>query len=106
MYFLKFVPIFHAALVAAQDNNGDQSVIFTGFNFQGRSRVIPTRGPCINLAPPFRYQVRSIQVADGAHCEIFGGRGCNGMLDDITDSNPQVQEGSQVVSIRCVEFDQ
>lgn len=33
-------------------------------------------------------------------------RGCNGMLDDITDSNPQVQEGSQVVSIRCVEFDQ
>ncbi|PTB44242.1 uncharacterized protein TrAFT101_002803 [Trichoderma asperellum] len=100
MYSLTFVPIFLAALVAAQGDN----VIFTGFDFEGSSKTISSSGACFILAPPFRNQVRSIQVADGVHCQLFR-NSCTGLVDDAYVSNSYIDEWYQVGSIRCTETD-
>ncbi|KAJ4147837.1 hypothetical protein LMH87_002339 [Akanthomyces muscarius] len=65
------------------------------FNFEGNSLSILTSPRCRTLVPPFRYNVQSLQVADGAQCEIFQGLGCQNMLDVVAESNPQIDEGDQ-----------
>ncbi|CAI6089251.1 unnamed protein product [Clonostachys chloroleuca] len=102
MHAFKLVPLFLAALVAAQAS--EDSKVFLQPGLRGKSENVPDNGNCHELSKPFHSKVRSIEIPEDYKCEFYGSLGlrdlhCQDYITEYWETEFDIRPGGQ--SVRC-----
>ncbi|CEJ92061.1 hypothetical protein VHEMI07739 [[Torrubiella] hemipterigena] len=78
------------------------AIIYQNPDYFGYSKTI-FDCECINLSPPLKNAIRSIQLFNGAHCAFFYGKDCGEVRGDYDINQPDLVNWATTDSIRCAQ---